>query len=43
MLRVDDILEGQEGDPGGGPKKAKIQYGVLPGIFKITSRRSKVG
>ena len=36
MFRVDDILEGQKGDQGGGPKKAKIQYGVKPDIFKIT-------
>ena len=27
MFRVDDILEGQKRDLGGGPKLAKIQYG----------------
>ena len=26
-FRVDDILEGQKGDQGGGAKMAKIQYG----------------
>ena len=36
VLRVDDILEDQKGDQGGGPKKTKIQYGVEPDIFKIT-------
>ena len=34
VFRVDDILEGQKGDQGGGPKLAKIQYGVKPDIFK---------
>ena len=32
-LRVDDILEGQKGDQGGGPTMAKTQYGVIPDIF----------
>ena len=35
-FRVDDILESQKGDQGGGPKLAKIQYGVKPDIFKMT-------
>ena len=34
MFRVDDILEGQKGDQGGGPKMAKIQYGVKLDTFK---------
>ena len=28
MFKVNDILEGQEGDQGGGPKMAKILGGV---------------
>ena len=37
VFRVNDILDGQKGDQGGGPKKlAKIQHGVKQDIFKIT-------
>ena len=36
VFEVNDIWEGQKGDKGGSPKKAKIQYGVKPDIFKIT-------
>ena len=39
MFRVDDILEGQKGDQGGGPKLAKIQYGVKPDIFKRAAQK----
>ena len=31
-----EISEDQKGDPRGGPRMAKIQYGVKPDIFKIT-------
>ena len=34
VCRVTDILEGQKGDQGGGPKMAKIQYGLKPDIKK---------
>ena len=27
VFKLNDILEGEKGDQGGGPKKAKIQYG----------------
>ena len=30
-FRVNDILDGQKGDQGGGPKMAKIQYGGKTG------------
>ena len=33
VFRVDDILEGQKGDQGGGPKLAKIQFGVKYGYL----------
>ena len=36
VFQVGDILEGQKGDQGGGPKMAKIQYGAKPDIFRIT-------
>ena len=36
-LGVNDILEGQKGDLGGGPKKAKNQYCLKPDIFNITT------
>ena len=39
VFRYDDILEGQKGDPGGGPKLAKIQYGVKPDIFKRAAQK----
>ena len=38
--RVTDILDGQKGDRGGGPKMAKIQYGVKPDLFKITRKHT---
>ena len=31
VFKVNDIWEGQKGDQGGGPKMAKIQYGVKHG------------
>ena len=34
MFRVNDIVEGQKGDQGGGPKMAKIQLEVKPDIFQ---------
>ena len=39
MFRVGDILEGQKGDQGVGPKLAKIQYGVKPDIFKRAAQK----
>ena len=42
MFKVNDIMEGQKGDQGGGPKMAKIQYGVKPDIFKITGCRGNL-
>ena len=41
MFRVDDILEGQKGDQGGGPKLAKIQCGVKPNIIKRATQMAK--
>ena len=34
VFEVSVIWEGQKGDKGGGPKMAKIQYGVKPDSFK---------
>ena len=39
VFKVNDILEGQKGDKGGGPKMAKIQYGVKPDIFKRAAQK----
>ena len=39
VLRVDDILEGQKGDQGGGPKLAKFQFGVKPDISKRAAQK----
>ena len=39
VFRVDDILEGQKGDQGGGPKLAKIHFGVKPDIFKRAAQK----
>ena len=39
VFRVDDILESQKGDQGGGPKLAKIQKGVKPDIFKKAAQK----
>ena len=41
VFRVDDILEGQKGEQGGGPKSAKIQYGAKPDIFKRAAQKKK--
>ena len=39
VFKVIDILEGQKGDQGGGPKMAKIQYGLKPDIFKRAAQK----
>ena len=39
MFKLNDFLESQKGDQGGGPKMAKIQYGVKPDIFKRTAQK----
>ena len=39
VFEVNDILEGQTGDQGGGHKMAKIQYGVNPDIFKRAAQK----
>ena len=38
-LRVNDFLEGQKGDQGGGPNMAKLQYVVKPDIFKRAAQK----
>ena len=39
MFGVNDILEGQKGDQGGGPKMAIIQNGVKPDIFERAAQK----
>ena len=39
VFLVNDILEGQKGDQGGGPKMAKIQYGVKPDVIKRAAQK----
>ena len=39
VFKVKDILECRRGEPGGGPKMAKIQYGVKPDIFKRAAQK----
>ena len=42
MFKVNDILEGQKADQGGGQKMAKIQYGVKFQHFGPPLRPKKV-
>ena len=41
MFRVNDILDSQKGDQGGGPKMAKFQYGVKHGHLQEGGPKSQ--
>ena len=40
VFKVNDILEGQKGDQGGGPKMAKLRHGVKPDISERAAQKN---